>query len=85
MEHSEFRIGQPFWCSGKKYRCTDFGLRTIIAIRLDQVEVVRERLFKETISYEQANREGWFKGPPYAIAEIVFDEDDLPACTLERT
>lgn len=23
---------------------------------------------------------GWFKGPPYAIAEMVFDEDDLAGC-----
>lgn len=22
----------------------------------------------------------WFAGPPYAVAEIVFDEDDLEAC-----
>ncbi|WP_201274196.1 hypothetical protein [Microvirga brassicacearum] len=23
---------------------------------------------------------GWFNGPPYAVAETVFDEDDLEAC-----
>lgn len=23
---------------------------------------------------------GWMDGPPYDVAEIVFDEDDLPVC-----
>jgi len=22
----------------------------------------------------------WYRGPPYAVAEMVFDENDLPAC-----
>ncbi len=26
-------------------------------------------------------REGWMNGPPYALTEAVFDENDLPACT----
>jgi hypothetical protein len=30
------------------------------------------------ISTEDAD---WMRGPPYAIAEMVFDEDDMPACT----
>jgi len=30
-----------------------------------------------------AEADGWFNGPPYAVAESVFDEDDLPACSLE--
>ncbi|MCW6037448.1 hypothetical protein K4A83_14370 [Spirulina subsalsa FACHB-351] len=24
----------------------------------------------------------WFNGPPYAVCETVFDENDLEACTL---
>jgi hypothetical protein len=24
----------------------------------------------------------WYDGPPYAVAESVFDEDDLEGCTL---
>lgn len=27
----------------------------------------------------------WFNGPPYAVAEIVFDEDDLEGCWVEMT
>jgi len=25
----------------------------------------------------------WFNGPPYAVAELVFDEDDLEGCWVE--
>jgi hypothetical protein len=25
----------------------------------------------------------WLAGPPYALQEIVFDEDDFPALTLQ--
>lgn len=26
----------------------------------------------------------WFNGPPYAVAELVFDEDDLEGCWVEN-
>jgi len=26
----------------------------------------------------------WYNGPPYTVAEVVFDEYDTEACTLER-
>lgn len=27
----------------------------------------------------------WFNGPPYAVVEVVFDEDDLGGCWLGET
>ena len=27
----------------------------------------------------------WFNGPPYAVADIVFDEDDREGCWVEMT
>lgn len=39
MRHSDFRIGDMFWCSGRQWRCTDIGTRTVLAIRLDSVNV----------------------------------------------
>ena len=27
-----------------------------------------------------AFKEGWMDGPPYALAELVFDENDMPDC-----
>lgn len=27
----------------------------------------------------------WFNGPPYAVVEMVFDENDLGGCWVEET
>lgn len=29
------------------------------------------------------NNPSWYNGPPYAVAEVVFDEYDLGGCSLE--
>jgi hypothetical protein len=84
MTHSEFVMGGTFWCGGRLWRCTDIGSRTIIAIRIDQVEVDGSRPeLRRTLNRAEAEAEGWFDGPPYAVAEIVFDEDDLKACSVD--
>lgn len=82
MRHGDFRIGAEFRCGGRQWRCTDIGTRTIIAIRIDQVEVggnAPER--HRTMSGSEAQAEGWFRGPPYAVAESVFDENDIEGCS----
>jgi len=38
MKHSEFKIGLEFWMSGSKWRCTDIGTRTIIAIKANMFD-----------------------------------------------
>jgi len=84
MEHSEFKIGGAFWCGGRQWRCTDIGTRTIVAIRIDRIEVgsnARER--RCLLGRAEAEAEGWFNGPPYAVAESVFDEDDIEGCSPE--
>ena len=84
MQHSDFTIGDRFWCGGRMWRCTDIGTRVIVAIRIDSVEVgstVPD--LRRTLSRGEAEAEGWFNGPPYAVAEVVFDEDDLQGCSLE--
>ncbi|WEJ11736.1 hypothetical protein [Sinorhizobium prairiense] len=86
MEHSEFHIGLDFWCGKGRWRCTDVGTRTVVAIRLDQFKttaVDAGKAILESLTYEQANAAGWFIGPPYAVAELVFDENDLKSCSLE--
>ena len=35
MKHSDFHIGQEFWTVTSRWRCTDVGTRTILAIKLD--------------------------------------------------
>jgi putative transcriptional regulator len=63
MQHTDFEIGLEFECGGQRWRCTDLGTRTVIAIPL-----------------EYPDNPSWYKGPPYAIAESVFDEYDIKAC-----
>ena len=36
MEHSEFQIGMEFLTGAGRWRVTDIGSRTVIAIKLDQ-------------------------------------------------
>jgi hypothetical protein len=39
MDRSDLTIGGTFWCGEQPWRCTDIGTRTIVAIRIDGVEV----------------------------------------------
>jgi hypothetical protein len=83
MLHGEFRIGETFWCGDRQWRCTDIGTRTIAAICIDRVEVgsnVPE--LRRMLDHAEAQRDGWFNGPPYAVAESVFDEDGIEGCSL---
>jgi hypothetical protein len=61
LAHGDFTIGMEFATAAGKWRVTDVGTRTIVAIKVDP----------------QGERDGWLDGPPYAVAEVVFDEDDL--------
>src|SRR3954453_410060 len=63
MKHSRFKIGTEFLTGSGRWRCTDVGTRTIIAIKLD-------------LDHDPS----WYNGPPYAVAESVFDEDGLEDC-----
>lgn len=87
MEHKDFRVGMEFTTAdgGRRWRVTDVGVRTVVAIRVDQVEIATSEgkgapLRHETLSGAQAEEQGWFNGPPYAVAEHVFDEDGLEDC-----
>lgn len=85
MKPTDFHIGLEFWCSGRQWRCTDVGTRTVIAIRIDGADLTVSQsgsLEKLTLSGREAEDRGWFNGPPYAVAEHVFDENDLEACSL---
>ena len=81
MRHAEFKIGGTFQCGGGLWRCTDIGTRTIVAIRVDRVEIGGSTALRRTLSGVKAEAEGWFRGPPYAVAESVFDENDIEGCS----
>jgi len=81
MKHPDFKIGAEFWCGGRQWRCTDVGTRTIAAIRLDEVEIgSKKSALRRRLSRTEAEAEGWFNGPPYAVNESVFDEYDMENC-----
>lgn len=87
MDLSDFRIGCDFWCGGKRWRCTDVGSRVIVAISLEPHEVVSLEVDPVNSNVRTERRylsddPSWFEGPVFAVAEHVFDEDSLPACTL---
>lgn len=71
----EFRMGEGVW------RVTDIGTRTVIAVRIDRVEVGgSDPTSGRTLDRAAAEAEGWFNGPPYAVSESVMDENDIEGC-----
>jgi hypothetical protein len=85
MKLSDFKIGEEFWCGDRQWRCTDIGSRVVVAMRVDRVEVGSSAPQPpRTLSRTEAEAEGWFNGPPYSVAERVFDEDDQEGCTVGR-
>lgn len=75
---TDIQIGDCFHCGSGLFRCTDKGTRTVVAIRIDVVNTSDGR----ALAHNEAVAEGWFNGPPYAVVETVFDEDDLLGCDL---
>jgi len=66
MRLRDFSIGLEFKCGGDLWRCTDIGTRVVVAINLSNHQ----------------DDPSWFNGPPYAVAESVFDEDSILGCDL---
>jgi hypothetical protein len=65
MKLTDFKIGQSFWTTTGEWRCTDIGTRVVVAIHIGKME---------------RQDPTWLNGPPYAIAEEVFDEYDFGGC-----
>lgn len=63
-----WKIGMEFWCG------PGFPFR---------VTDVGSRTIT-AIHLNTPNDPSWYNGPPYAIEEIVFDENDLQSCYLEE-
>jgi hypothetical protein len=85
MTLEQFTIGVEFWCSGRRWRCTDVGSRVVVAIRVDEATIATMQgrvTTMRTIDGTEAERIGWFRGPPYGVLESVFDEDDREGCSL---
>src|SRR6266478_9893551 len=89
MKHSDFRIGLEFWCGQKRWRCTDVGTRVITAISLEAHEVIELGALRGAFGTARRRRyvttdRSWVNGPPYQVAEAVFDEYDMEGCSLTQ-
>lgn len=87
MRRGDFVIGREFWCGGKRWRCTDVGSRVVVAVCLEPHEIVaslRDKQADESVHEIPAitSDSEWLHGPPYALAELVFDEHDMKGCSL---
>lgn len=47
----------------------------------DRVKIEWTREPDRVPNQAEAVADGWFDGPPYAVAEQVFDENDMKSCT----
>lgn len=63
----EVRIGGRFLCGDAEWIVTDIGTRTLTAIKLDE---------------KAKGDPSWIEGPPYALAEVCFDEEDIKVIEL---
>ena len=86
MKHEEFRIGEEFWCGDHKWRCTDIGTRVVVAIRLGPHEIAvatpgDKNPAELNIQHKITDDPSWLNGPPYAVAEHIFDEDSIECCS----
>lgn len=82
MKHQDFSIGMEFRCGDRLWKVTDVGTRTVVAIRIDSITVTKTPPTQHlTLNRTEAEADGWFNGPPYAIAEVVFDEHAIEECS----
>ena len=82
MELSDFVIGETFWTHHGAFRCTNIGTRVVVAVKLGPRAVSRAE--SEDGELRITNRidddPSWLNGPPYAVEEVVFDENELVGC-----
>jgi hypothetical protein len=67
VRRPRLKIGQEFTDSTtqQRWRVTDVGTRTFLAVRISDPQVEADP--------------SWLNGPPYAVAEEVWDEDSFGA------
>jgi hypothetical protein len=82
IELSDFVIGETFWTHHGAFRCTNIGTRVVVAVKLGPPAVSRaESVHGELrITNWIDDDPSWLNGPPYAVEEVVFDENELVGC-----
>jgi hypothetical protein len=82
MELSDFVIGKTFWTHSGTFRCTDIGTRVVVAVKLGPRAVSRAESADGEVRITKRidDEPSWLNGPPYAVEEAVFDENELLGC-----
>ena len=82
MELRDFVIGETFWTHSGAFRCTDIGTRVVVAVKLGPRVVSRAESVDGEVRITQRidDDANWLNGPPYAVEEVVFDENELLGC-----
>lgn len=86
MKFSDFKLGKSFWTATGEWRVTDIGTRTVVAIPLVTKGVYHDSDTgkEETHILSEAKDPDLWSGPPYAIAEEAFSEDDYEGCVATK-
>ena len=79
MELRDFVIGEAFWTHGEAFRCTDIGTRVVVAVKLGPRAIGRAETVDGELQITKRidDNPSWLNGPPYAVEELVFDENEL--------
>ena len=82
MELSDFAIGETFWTHHGAFPCTDMGTRVVVAVKLGPREVSKAESVDGALRITKRidDDASWLSGPPYAVEEVVFDENELLDC-----
>ena len=82
MELRDFLIGETFWTHSGAFRCTDIGTRVVVAVKLGPRAVSRGESVDGDVRITKRidDDSSWLNGPPYAVEEVVFDENELLGC-----
>jgi hypothetical protein len=68
MKHSDFKIGTEFTTAAGSMRWRCTDVGTRVIVAIHITDLTQE----------------WLSGPPYAILESVFDENDIEGCEEEK-
>jgi hypothetical protein len=82
MELRDFLIGETFWTHSGAFRSTDIGTRVVVAVKLGPRAVSRAESVDGEVRITKRidDDPSWLNGPPYAVEEVVFDENELLGC-----
>ena len=88
MRHEDFQIGIEFWCSSRRWRCTDIGTRVVVGVCLEPHEVVTvardAQTSIRTVTRTITADESWLAGPPLQYLKRCSTNTSIRAVEMTR-